>query len=203
MSLRERISTLLELRPLLKLKKDLAPAPPETRDSVAARMEATAGKYAQREAVVFEGRSVTWGELNAEVNRTAHALKARGIGRGDAVALMMENRIEFLVCWLALNKIGGIAAMINTNLTGGSLTHCMKIANSRMCIFGEERLDPIADVRDNPDLAGIEAWLYVADSGQSKCPDWASDLMAEAANCDSANPPDTQERTHSDTALYI
>ncbi|NND68669.1 MAG: long-chain-acyl-CoA synthetase, partial [Halioglobus sp.] len=48
-----------------------------------------------------------------------------------------------------------------------------------------------------------EAWLYVADSGQARCPDWASDLMAEAANCDSANPPDTQERTHSDTALYI
>ncbi len=203
MSLRERISTLLELPALMKLKKDLAPVPADTRDSVVARMEATAGKYARREAVVFEGRSLTWGELNAEVNRVAHALKARGIEPGDAVALMMENRIEFLVCWLALNKIGGIAAMINTNLTGGSLTHCMKIANSRMCIFGEERLEPIAEVRENPELAGIEAWLYVADSGAIACPDWASDLVEEAKGCSTQNPPDTQERTHADTALYI
>ena len=203
MSLREKISTLLELRPLLKLKKDLAPKPADTRDSVVARMEATASQHASREAVVFEGKSLTWGELNAEINRVAHTLKARGIKPGDAVALMMENRIEFLVCWLALNKIGGIAAMINTNLTGGSLVHCMKIADSRMCIFGEERLEPINDVRENPDLGGIEAWLFVGDAGESPCPDWASDLIEEAKDASTANPPDTQERTHGETALYI
>ncbi len=203
MSLRERVTTLMEARALLKLKRQLAPVPAETRDSVAARMQATAGRHAGREAVVFEGRSVTWGELNEQVNRTAAALKARGITRGDAVALMMENRIEFLVCWLALNKIGAIAAMINTNLTGRSLTHCMQIAGSRLCIFGEERLEPIREVREHPDLDGIEAWLFVADTGDAACPDWASDLMAEAEGCSAANPPETRDLTHGDTALYI
>ena len=46
--------------------------------------------------LLFEGRQMTWREFNALANRYAHALKARGIGHGDVVSLMMENRIEFL-----------------------------------------------------------------------------------------------------------
>ena len=101
----------------------------------------------------MKARRCTWRELNAHANRYAAALRALGLVRGDAVSLVMENRIEFLTTLIALNKLGVIAALINTNLTGRPLIHCINITGSRMCIFGEERLEAIAQVRSDPELA--------------------------------------------------
>jgi citronellyl-CoA synthetase len=113
----------------------------------------------------------------------------------------MENRVEFVSLLLALNKLGAIAALINTNLAGRTLTHCIGITHSRMCIFGEERLAAISDVQGTGDLSTIEKWLFVPDSGREPCPDWSSTL--EAGTEDVGNPPQTASNTLGDTALYI
>jgi citronellyl-CoA synthetase len=203
MSLRDALTTLTAVSTLLNVAKEVKPRPTSTPDCFAARAQQTAARFPDRTAVLFEGRRCTWRELNAEANRYAAALRARGLKRGDAVSVVMENRIEFLSVLIALNKLGIIAALINTNLTGKPLIHCMKITNSRMCIFGAERLDAIDQVRVNPELQGIECWLFVADVGKDVCPTWAINLGEEAADESSANPPDTARNTLADTALYI
>ena len=203
MSLRDALTTLTEVSTLLNVAKEVKPRPSSTLDCFAARAQQTAASFPDRTAVLFEGRRCTWRELNAEANRYAAALRARGLKRGDAVSVVMENRIEFLSVLIALNKLGIIAALINTNLTGKPLIHCMKITSSRMCIFGAERLDTIDQVRANSELQGIECWLFVADAGRDACPNWAIDLGEEAADESSANPPDTAQNTLADTALYI
>jgi citronellyl-CoA synthetase len=152
---------------------------------------------------MFEGKTRTWRELNAHANRYASALSAQGLVRGDAVSLIMENRIEFLATLIALNKLGVIAALINTNLNGKPLIHCINITHSKMCIFGEERLETIAQVRGEPDLTAIENWLFVADSGTESCPDWARSMDEEAADEDSANPAQTGQNTLAYIALYV
>jgi len=203
MSLRDVVTTLAEATTLINVVKEVKPRPISTRDCFAARAERTAARFPDRTAVIFEGQRRTWRELNAEANRYAAALRALGLRRGDAVSVVMENRIEFLSTLIALNKLGIIAGLINTNLTGKPLIHCMKITNSRMCIFGEERLDAVDQVRANDELQAIERWLFVADSGREACPAWATNLGEEAADESSANPPDTGENTLADTALYI
>jgi len=203
MSLSEVAATLAELPTLLKVARAIKPRPLTDRDCLAARAEKTAARFPGRPAVIFEGRTLTWRELNAEANRYAAALHALGLGRGDAVSLIMENRIEFLVALLAMNKLGIIAAIINTNLTGQALTHCIGLTASKMCLFGEEQLDAVAEIVQGPDLATIDKWLFVRDDGRRECPDWALAFDAAAAGADSANPPQTGENTLADIAMYI
>jgi citronellyl-CoA synthetase len=203
MGLREVVATLAESTTLLQVAKEVKPKPLTTCDSFAARVERTTALFPDRKAVIFEGRTQTWRELNAHANRYAAALRAQGLVRGDAVSIIMENRIEFLATLIALNKLGVIAALINTNLTGKPLIHCIKITRSKLCIFGEERLEAISQVRSDPELAGIENWLFVADAGRERCPGWALGIDEEAEDEGSANPPETGQNTLADIALYI
>src|SRR5690606_13795029 len=106
MSLREVVATLAEVPTLLQIVKEAKPKPAATPDCFAARVERTAARFPEHTAVMFEGRSLSWREFNAEANRHAAALRALGLVRGDAVSLMMENRIEFLTTLIALNKLG-------------------------------------------------------------------------------------------------
>ncbi len=99
-------------------------------------------------AIRFEGRSISYAELNADGNRYANWAHSCGIGRGDVVALLMENRPEYLACWLGLAKVGAIGALINTNLTGSSLAHCMRVSEARHLILGEELRESWAGARD-------------------------------------------------------
>ncbi|MCP4467470.1 MAG: AMP-binding protein, partial [Halieaceae bacterium] len=153
MSIRDVVATLAEAPTLLRISKGIKPRSPDSTDCFAARLESTASRLPDNTAVIFEGRTVTWRELNASSNRIASSLKDRGIEHGDTVSLVMENRIEFLTVLIALNKLGAIAALINTNLSGQALAHCITITDSRMCIFGEERLQPIEGVHGLPELA--------------------------------------------------
>jgi citronellyl-CoA synthetase len=203
MIVKDIATTLAEIPTLVHLATELKPRPMSTHDCFAARVEATAERFAERTAVIFEGQTRTWRELNAHANRYAAALKALGLVRGDAVSVIMENRIEFLTTIIALNKLGVTAALINTNLVGRPLTHCISITNSRMCIFGEEQLDAIADVRSGPDLEGIENYLFVPDARLASCPNWARDLEEDAEDEDSSNPPETGQVTLGDIALNI
>jgi len=111
-------ATLTEAKTVFQLAKEIRPRPMSHRDCFAARVEATSVRFGEHTAVVFEGRTLSWRELNAHANRYAAALKALGLVRGDVVSLMMENRVEFLLTIIALNKLGITAALINTNLTG-------------------------------------------------------------------------------------
>jgi acyl-CoA synthetase (AMP-forming)/AMP-acid ligase II len=51
------------------------------------------------------------------------------------VALLMENKPEYVAIWLGLSKLGVITALINTNLTGDSLYHCINVAKAKMLIY--------------------------------------------------------------------
>ncbi|MCR9103729.1 MAG: long-chain-acyl-CoA synthetase [Gammaproteobacteria bacterium] len=203
MSLADITSTLLEAPTLAQVYKHVQPRPLSTPDCFAARFEQTVQRYGSSTAVIFEGKSRTWSELNEHANRYAAVLKETGLVRGDAVSLVMENRIEFLAALIAMNKLGLVAALINTNLTGRSLRHCISITDSRACIFGEERTAAIDEVRNDEALASLQHYFYVADAGTQACPEWAADLDALAADAPASNPPDTQQNTLADRALYV
>ena len=73
----------------------------------------TAWRLPDKEAVVDAERRLTYRELNAEVNRVANTLLARGFRRGDVVAMIVGNSIDFLVAYYALAKIGVVSVPIN------------------------------------------------------------------------------------------
>ena len=75
-----------------------------------------AAAHPDQEAVIEYGdlgvRRMTWGELDATINRLAGALVSRGVGGGGRVALMLPNGIEYLIAQQALARIGGTAVQI-------------------------------------------------------------------------------------------
>lgn len=95
-------------------------------------------------AIYFEDRKITYRELDEAANRYARWAGAQGIGKGDVVALMMENRPEYVVAWLGIVKAGASAALINTNLVKGPLAHSLSISGARHLVLGAELAESYA-----------------------------------------------------------
>ena len=188
---------------LLKLKKGMVPRPASVADCFGARVEANALKFGQRSAIVFEGQEVNWSEFNALANRYAHYLKSQGVQRGDTVSVIMENRIEFLALLVGVNKIGVTAGLINTNLTGKPLVHCITVTHSKKCIFGSEVSGALNEVKDELGLTEGEDYFEMPDGGLDATTNWAKNLAEGAAAASSENPEETSLITLGEVALYI
>ena len=173
----------------------------DTKTSLGAVFEDTVARHPDNIMLIFEGRQWTYSEFNAEVNRLARVLASKAIGRGDTVALFMENRAEYVLSMLAVVKLGASCALINNSLTGAGLVHCVKATAARACIVGEERTREIDEVRD--ELALDVGYLWLADQGEADRPEWAMDVRPEMAAMPAHNLEVTREITAGETALYI
>lgn len=71
-------------------------------------------------------------------NKVAYVFKSHGYRKGDVVALLMENRPEYVAVWLGLSKLGVTIPLINTNLRKTSLLHCINVARCQALIFSDE-----------------------------------------------------------------
>ncbi len=111
---------------------------PNATRSIVDIVEEQARRRPQNIAVVYLDQSLSYAELDACANRYAHWALAQGIGRGGTVALLMENRPDYICAWLGLFKVGAQVALINTNLTGASLAHSIAISGAKHAIVGAE-----------------------------------------------------------------
>ena len=122
---------------------------------------------------------------------------------GDRVVLFMENRPSFLISLLALNKIGAIAVLINTSLTGDPLVHCINSSDAVKCIVGAERAEPLEGVLNQINITKQEDFLWAEDTDQYSLPDWAIDLKAQLDFSDDKNLEETNAVKIKDVACYI
>ena len=88
-------------------------------------------------AVTDQFKSLTFSALNRRVNQLAHALIARGLQVGDRLALLSENRSEYIEVQLACAKIGVIAACQNWRQSKAELSHSIQLVTPRMVICSE------------------------------------------------------------------
>ena len=86
----------------------------------------------------FEDEEITYRELINGANQYSHWFLDNGLQKGDVVALLMENRPEFLMAWIGIAQVGGTTALINTNLTGHPLNHSLSISGASKVILGKE-----------------------------------------------------------------
>ncbi len=109
--------------------------------------EAACEKFADHTALLFEGERLTYRQLDALANRFAAWGRAEGVERGDSIALLLPNRAEYVAAWLGMAKIGAAAALINNNLTGAALAHCLSISGASHAITDTESLAALATIR--------------------------------------------------------
>lgn len=93
--------------------------------------------YPARTAVVDGPRSVTYGEFNLRANRLAHHLHKLGARAGDYIAILSENRLEYVEMLLACAKLGCVLACQNTRQTDEELTHSVGLTDARIGVVSE------------------------------------------------------------------
>ena len=111
-------------------------------------LEAAVDRRRASPAITFEGKTVTYGELDALANRYANWAKGRGIKRGEVVALFMPSRIEYVAVWYGLSKVGVATALVNNQLTGPALIHCLNISGAVHLIADAETAPVFEGVRE-------------------------------------------------------
>ena len=103
--------------------------------------------WRERRAITFEGRTISYGELDTIANRYAHWAIEHGLRRGQTAALFMANRAEYLAIWYGLSKVGVVTALINNNLVGEPLAHCLDISGAVQVITDAEGAPLIAALK--------------------------------------------------------
>jgi fatty-acyl-CoA synthase len=92
-------------------------------------------------ALISERETFTYRALAERVNRYARWALAHNLAKGDAVALIMPNRPEYMAIWLGITSVGGVVSLINTNLRGASLAHCLNIVTPKHIVVASELID--------------------------------------------------------------
>ncbi len=181
----------------------MKPPAPDSIGSIPLLVQQNVARYPNDIALISEGEEVTWQVLNERANRIAHKLAADGISAGDCVSLFMQNRIEFIVCMLGIQKLGAVVGMINTNLAKQQLIHCISLIESKKCIFGEELLEPLDEIRNELSLEDGKDYLFVRDDGTNPPPNWVAELDSQDESLDQNNLPITDTIQYNQRALYI
>ena len=132
------------LRRLLKRIKSIELDSP---DLVCDDFEEAVDKFGDNVAVEDEHRTLTYRELDGLANRYGHWARSRNLRRSDVIGLVMTNRAEYLAAWMGFSKVGIATALINTNLTGQGLAHCLNIAGVAQVLADEDTWRRVEEAR--------------------------------------------------------
>ena len=109
-----------------------------------------ARRFPRQEALVIDGRRLTYSELWKSVQRVAGALRALGVKRGEHVAVCMGNSLEWVLCFYGTAAIGAVTVPVNTRFKADELKYCLRQSDSRLLFVADRflKVDFIAMLRD-------------------------------------------------------
>ncbi len=125
---------------------------PDAEYTLADAMEEAVDDHAERTFISFEGQEISYAEFDKRANQFAHWGVSAGLKKGDCVALFMENRPDYIAFWAGMAKIAVKTALINYNLTGAGLAHCVKITNARAIVMNPELAPNFESAREQTPL---------------------------------------------------
>lgn len=190
------------LRRLMRILGRIRSVNPDSPNLLCDDFEKAADQWPANEALQFEGRSLTYKELDTMANRFAHWGRSRGLKTGDTVALFMPNRLEYLAIWLGMNKIGVITALINNSLTGAGLAHCINISVASLTLVDTTTRAAFQDIQDQ--VARHQAlWVLGLDREQETEHCRSIDASIKGASTVRPDRTPRQDLTANSVALYI
>ncbi|HEX3437949.1 MAG TPA: long-chain-acyl-CoA synthetase [Pseudacidobacterium sp.] len=161
-------------------------------------IEEIAERSGDRPALMSDRECFTYKELAARSNQYARWALDQGIAKGDVVCLLMTNRPEYFAVWLGITSVGGVVALLNTNLIGPSLAHCINTVTPKHMIVSSEFIDAVTTVL--PQLTGsLSIWAY----GVEHAPFRQIDLEIQQHSDKTLHADERPRLTIEDRALYI
>jgi fatty-acyl-CoA synthase len=101
-------------------------------------IEERAAQLGDTPALLSDRECLTYRELSQRIHQYARWALHRGIDKGKVVGLLMGNGPEYLAIWLGITSVGGVVSLLNTNLPGPSLAHCVNVVSPRHLIVSAE-----------------------------------------------------------------
>ena len=98
-------------------------------------------------ALIGARATLTFAELTARANRYARWALDQDVAKGDTVALAMPNCADYMAIWLGITAVGGAVALLNTQLRGASLAHCIDAVAPKQIIAAAELIEPVDTAR--------------------------------------------------------
>ncbi len=143
-------------------------------------------------------REITWEIFDEKANRFANMLISRGIKKGDRVAIIMYNCLEWLPIYFGVLKTGAIAVPFNFRYDAEEILYCAELAEVHVIVFGPEFIGRIEQNADR--LSRGRLLIYVGDN----CPRYAESYRELVADCSSKAPEIASTLTEEDYgAIYF
>ena len=128
-------------------------------------------------------REISWNVFNEKANRFANALLERGIKKGDKVAILLMNCIEWLPIYFGILKTGALAVPLNFRYTSDEIEYCLNLAETDALVFGSEFIGRVENIESK---ISVNRLLIFA--GNDSCPTFAESYAEMTADCSSASP---------------
>ena len=157
-----------------------------------------AKKTPEAVAIYYEDKEISYRELIDRSNKYAQWFLNNNLSKGDVVALMMENRPEFLACWIGITQVGGTVALINTNLSGQPLDYSLGISQASNLILGSELSENFSTTTDET-KSNFNTWIQ----GDYNDSNYFEDLDKFLDDLSVDKPEVDYKITNDDDALYI
>ena len=141
-------------------------------------------------------REITWGEFNKKANRFANLLLSRGIKRGEKVAILLMNCLEWLPIYFGILRTGALAVPLNFRYTADEIAYCLDKADAEYIVFGPEFVGRVEEICHK--VPKIKMWIYAGDD----CPAYAESYDKLVTYC-SAKTPDIDICDDDNAAIYF
>lgn len=107
-------------------------------------------------------REITWREFDDTANRFANLLMSRGLGRGNKVAILLMNCLEWLPIYFGVLKTGAVVVPMNYRYTADEIKYCLELSESDALVFGPEFVGRVEDIC--MDIPRVGTMLYVGET---------------------------------------
>ena len=140
-------------------------------------------------------REITWKDFDDKANQFANLLFTRGVRKGDKVAILLMNSIEWLPIYFGILKTGAIVVPLNYRYTADEIKYCLDKADVSMLVFGPEFVGRIEAILDR--IPDVEHLFYVGED----CPGFADSYENLIKFC-TRRKPDVPLTLDDDAAIY-
>ncbi|HHW66574.1 class I adenylate-forming enzyme family protein [Defluviitalea raffinosedens] len=139
---------------------------------------------------------MTWRVFNEKANRLANLLLKRGIKKGDKVAILLMNCLEWLPIYFGILKAGAVAVPLNFRYTAEEIKYCLDLSDTVALIFGPEFIGRLESIYDQ--IPRVKTLFY---AGENR-PSFAESYDRLTANC-SSETPQVELSDEDDAAIYF
>lgn len=139
---------------------------------------------------------ITWAEFDEKANRFANLLLARGFKRGDKIAILLMNCLEWLPIYFGILKAGCLAVPLNFRYTADEIRYCLDLSDAVALVFGPEFIGRVEQISDR--MPRVRAKFYVGDD----CPSFAESYRNLVSYC-SAKAPTVPLTSDDEAAIYF